>query len=187
MQSVAPTIPVPPRIVVMSVKTHSWKGEKLEAPFWHILGYRDINESNRRWFNQEDVTLGDTGDGTHILDVTALGLDPTECMMYLDAEERYSDLCIEEDRYDLHSDPDGDCLCAQIAEQKAIIDRYDSKIDAAVKEHFDAWTRRRHLVALGSALGMPSFDMPAWSARLDALVGEPSPPAPTEALLPAGY
>ena len=65
------------------------------------------------------------------------------------------------------------------------MDLYESKIDAAVKEHFDAWTRRRHLVALGSALGMPSFDMPAWSAKMDALVGgaEPTP----EPILVAGW
>jgi len=166
MQPIAPTIPVPPRVVVMKVTTHSWQGVKLETPFWHILGYRDIYESNRRWFNMEDVVLGDIGDGIHILDVTTLALDPTDCMAYLDADERYNDLCLEEDRYDLHSDPDGKCLCPQIAKQKAIMDLYESKIDTAVKEHFDAWTRRRHLVALGSSLGMPSFDMPAWSACL---------------------
>jgi hypothetical protein len=185
MQTVAPTIPTPPRIVVMRVTTHNWNGEKHATPFWHILGYRDTYESNRRWFNQEDVTLGDMGDGDHILDVTTLGLDPTECMMYLDAEESHADLQTEEDRYDLHSDPDGKCLCAEIARERAIMDLYESKIDAAVKEHFDAWTRRRHLVALGSALGMPSFDMPAWSAKMDALVGgaEPTP----EPILVAGW
>jgi hypothetical protein len=176
----AATIPVPPRTVVMSVKTHSWKGEKLEAPFWHILGYRDHYEYNRRWFNQADVVLGDQNDGIHILDVTTLGLDPTECMAYLDAEERYSDLCIEEDRYNLHSDPDGKCLCGQIADQKAIMELYESKIDAAVLEHFDAWTRRRHLVALGVALGFTDFDRPAWLARL-GLAPEPETEAPTAA------
>jgi hypothetical protein len=177
MQPVLPalpagTIPVPARVVLMRVTTHNWNGVKHATPFWHILGYRDHIDFNRRWFNQEDVTLGDQGDGDHILDVTTLGLDPTECMAYLDAEERHDDLQTEEDRYDLHSDPDGKCLCAQIAEQKAIMDLYESKITAAVNERFDAWTRRRHLVALGSALGMSAFDMPAWSVKLDALIGE---------------
>jgi len=170
--SLLPTIPVPPRVVVMRVTTHSWTGAKHETPLWHILGYRDHYELNRRWFYLEDMHLGCQENGDYILDVTTLGLDPAECMAYLDAEERYNDLCMEEDRYDLHSDPDGECLCGQINEQKAIMDLYDPKITAAVNEHFDAWTRRRHLVALGSALGMPAFDMPSWSAKLDALKGE---------------
>ena len=154
MQAVIPTIPVPPRVVVMRVTTHSWTGMKHEMPFWHILGYLDCYESNRRWFNQEDVTLGDQGNADHILDVTTLGLDPAECMAYLDAEERYGDLQTEEDRYDLHSDADGECLCGQIAEQKAIMDLYESKITEAVIARFDAWTRRRHLVALADSTGM---------------------------------
>jgi hypothetical protein len=154
MQAVAPTIPVAPRVVLMRVTTHNWNGEKHTTPFWHILGYQDRYESNRRWFNMEDVTLGDMGDGDHILDVGTLGLDPTECIAYLDAEESHTDLQTEEDRYDLHSDPDGKCLCPQIARERAIMDLYESKITEAVNARFDAWTRRRHLVALAESTGM---------------------------------
>jgi hypothetical protein len=170
----AATIPTPPRVVLIRVSTHSVRGDKHAEPFWHILGDLRHYEITQRFMYLTDVALGKQTDGSYLLNVADLGLDPDECMAYYDAEERYSDLCLEEDRFDLHSDPDGECLCGQIAEAKAITDKYDPKITAAVLEHFDAWTRRRHLVALGVALGFPDFDRPAWLERL-GLAGPSEP------------
>jgi len=168
------TIPTPPRVVLIRVSTHDSRGDRYEAPRWHIVGDLHSYEWNQRWFHFEtDVTLGQQDDGSFLLDVTDLGLDPETCLAYHDAEERRQQLDEEEERYNLHDD-DGPCLCGQIAVQMNILRDLKPAIEEAVFTRFDAWTRRRHLVALGVALGFTDFDRPAWLERL-RLAGPPEP------------
>jgi hypothetical protein len=152
--AVKPTIPAPPRIVLIRIKTHA-SGNKFAEPYWHIIGDLHHYEFVQRWQYGQEVKLGDHDDGSYLLDVTDLGLDPSACMAYYDAEERRGELETEEDMYNLHSDPEGRCLCDQIAEQQAILDTHEPVITAAVLERYDAWTRRRHLIALVADSGMP--------------------------------
>lgn len=151
--TVAPTIPTPRVIlirVILPVRDHY-----SPKPHWYIVGDLYHYEFTQRFQHGCTVNFGAQDDGSWLLDVTDLGLDPAVCLAYADAEERRFELETEEDRFDLHSDPDGKCLCAQIAEQEAILDAHKPVITAAVNERFDAWTRRRHLVALGVETGLP--------------------------------
>ncbi len=164
------TIPTPPRVVLIRVATHDSRGDRHYTPLWHIVGELRDYEWNQRWLHFEtEVTLGLQKDGSFLLDVTDLGLDPETCLTYHDAEERREQLDAEEERYNLHDD-DGPCLCGQIAVQMNILRDLKPAIEEAVFERFDAWTRRRHLVALGVALGFQDFDRPAWLERLGLLV-----------------
>jgi hypothetical protein len=178
----AGTIPAPPRVCIIRVTTHTYRGEKYDTPLWHVHGDLRHYEVTHRWRHlfSAPLVLGKQDDGDYILDVTDLGLDADECLAYADAKERCVELQDEEYRYNLHSDSSSQCLCGEIAEQQAIMDKYESKITDAVNERFDAWTRRRHLVALGVALGFPDFDRPAWLERL-GLVPEPEVEAPAAA------
>ena len=151
--AVKPTIPAPPRIVLIRIKTHA-SGNKFAEPYWHIVGDLQHYEWITRFQYAKYVTLGEQNDGSYLLDVTDLGLDPVACLAYYDAEERRGELETEEDMYNLHSDPEGRCLCDQIAAQQAILDTHEPVITAAVNERYDAWTRRRHLVALVADSGM---------------------------------
>jgi hypothetical protein len=175
----------PTRICLIHVITHYGTGEKYDSPAWHVLGDLRHYEITRRF--SPPLVLGKQADGHYILDVTDLGLDADECLAYADAQERCGELEDEEYRFNLHSDDSSHCLCGEIAEQQAIMDKYRSKINMAVCEHFDAWTRRRHLVALGVALGFPDFDRPAWLERLGLTpVAEAEAEAEPEAPAAAG-
>lgn len=184
----AATIATPPRVVLIRISTHDYRGEKYDAPFWHILGDLRDYEVTRRWRHlfSPPLVLGKQDDGDYILDVTDLDLDADECLAYADAEQRRDELDDEEYRYNLHSDDSSQCLCGEIAEQQMIMDKYKSKITEAVCERFDAWTRRLHLVALGVALGFPDFDRPAWLERLGLLApAEAEPEMKVELEAPA--
>lgn len=149
-----PTIPAPPRITLIRVVLPGRDNYRTE-PFWHIIGDLSAYEFVQRWQYGRTVTLGDQDDGTWLLDVTDLGLDPAICQAYYAAETRRGEMETEENMYNLHSDPDGQCLCGHIAEQQTILDLHEPVITAAVNERFDAWTRRRHLIALVADSGMP--------------------------------
>ena len=133
-------------------------------------------ECMERWRNGRAVTLGDQDDGSWLLDVTDLGLDPAICRAYNDAEERRDELENEEYMYNMHSDPDSECLCGEIAEQERILNKYAPVITAAVNERFDAWTRRRHLVALGVDMGLPSCNPGLYDSWVPAPAEEPETP-----------
>jgi hypothetical protein len=183
----AATIPTPPRVVLIRISTHDYRGEKYNAPLWHVLGDLRHYEVTRRWRHlfSPPLILGKQADGDFILDVTDLGLNADECLAYADAQERCGELEDEEFRFSLHADDSSQCLCGEIAEQLRIMDKYRSKIGAAVCERFDAWTRRLHLVALGVALGFPDFDRPAWLERLGLLApAEAEPEEKTPAAAP---
>ena len=150
------------------------------------MGYLVHYEFKQRWLYNRGVALGQQDDGSFLLNVTDLGLDPETCLAYYDAEERREQLDTEEERYNLH-DGDGPCLCGQIAVQMKILRDLKPAIEEAVFDRFDAWTRRRHLVVMGVALGFPDFDRPAWLKRLGLApepVAEPEPEAPVTATAP---
>ena len=170
--SAAATIPAPPAVTLIRVIRPGTLGNYFTEPYWHIVGDLRHYEFLERWRNGRALTLGDQDDGSWLLDVTDLGLNPADCKAYADAEEERGYLENQEDMYNMHSDPDCQCLCGEIAEQQRIMDKYESQITAAVNERFDAWTRRRHLVALGVAMGLPSCN----PGMYDSWV-----PAPTEA------
>lgn len=176
----AATIPAPQHVILIRIKTHAG-GNKFAEPYWHIVGDLRSYEFVQRWQYEREVTLGDQGDGTWLLDVLDLGLDPAICQAYYAAEIRREEMETEEDMYNLHSDPDGQCLCGHIAEQQAILDTHEPVITAAVNERYDSWARRKHLVALGAAAGLPCCNpgmYDSWVPAAEAeAVEEPAPAA----------
>jgi hypothetical protein len=166
--SAAATIPAPPAITLIRVVPPRTCGNYGVAPYWYIVGDLRDYAFTHCWQYGTEVKLGDQGDGTLLLDVTDLGLSRDICIAYHDAQERRGELETEEDMYNLHSDPDGECLCGKIAEQQAIMDKCEPVISAAVNERFDAWTRRRHLVALGVDSGLPSCNPGMYDSWLPA-------------------
>jgi hypothetical protein len=165
-------MPSSDRTILIRVFTHTLHGEKYDEPKWYILG--DLEDHlaelwRHNYYNNDnsEFEFGLQKDGGFILDVRTLGLDVDLVLECTKAMERRDALEDEEYRWDLHSD-DGPCLCGQIHQQLLVIKRISPVIQEAVNEQFDAWTRRRHLVALGVALGFTSFDMPAWAASISA-------------------
>lgn len=185
--TVAPTIPTPQRVTLIRVVLPG-RGNYHTEPSWYIVGDYHDYAFKQQWYAGREITLGDQGDGSWLLDATDLGLDPAICWAYAAAEEERGYLENQEDMYDLHSDPDGKCLCGEIAEQKAILDAHEPAITAAVNERFDTWTRRRHLVALGVATGQSCCNpgmYDGWmSAPTEEAAAEPAPAAAGAASAP---
>jgi hypothetical protein len=168
--SVASTIPTPTPVVLIRVFTQKYTGMASETPTWHILGTRAEVEFEYIWEEGKDLVLGYQGENAHILDVTDLGLDPHLCLAFADDTKMMIRLYTEEDDFNLHSDPHGRCHCGTIDAIRKRMKPLFAAIDDAVKERFDAWTRRRHLVALADSTGM--LDPSSYFA-LNAMVPEP--------------
>ena len=95
----------PPRVVLIRVNTHDWRGDRYDMHVWHIVGDLVYYEFDQGWLHFETkVTLGLQKDGSFLVDVADLGLDPKDCLAYADAEERCEQLKIEEDMYNLITD-----------------------------------------------------------------------------------
>lgn len=175
----ATTIVDPLNTVLIRVLTHSaYDGRKFTEPNWQIMGTVAQIQFEWRWEKNKDLVLGDLGRGEYILDVADLGLDHGLCIAFMNDTREICRLQEEEDEYSLHSDPDGECHCAKIADIHEHRHSLFHAIEDAVKEHFDAWTRRRHLVALALDAGMLSTPAPL----LDT--GLPAPPEPAECQSP---
>ena len=144
-----PTAPLPEDIMLIRISIHNIWGEKYYEPSWQILGDLQSYEYERwrRVLREERLdtpfVLGKQDNGDYILDVADLGLNPADCIDYAEAKEHRDRLQNDEYIYDLHADSSCQCLCGEIAAEKAIMDKYEPKITAAVHNRFDAWTRRR--------------------------------------------
>jgi hypothetical protein len=154
-------------LLFIRVLTYNLFGQRNAEPNWQILDRYDVEDLQRirqpHW------------PGEYIVDVEDLGLETEYCLGYLDAAERMSQLKEEEWEY-------GECHLKEIAECRAIMNTKRYVIEAAVKERFDAWTRRKHLVALGVDMGLPSFN---WTpVPCDDSAAPAAPAAPTEPAAP---
>ena len=159
---VAPTIPTPPRIVLIRVVTH-YTDEGPEEPYWHVIGTLVDYEFTHRMLHGKHVTLGDQSDGSYIVDVTRLGLNPDNCLAYAYAEERWQQLIAEEDMFNIRG-----YLRKMIDEQSEIMGVYEPAITAAVNR-FDAVMRLRHIP-----------DHPAIETAAPAPAPAPAPVATSE-------
>ena len=171
----ATTIADPLNTVLIRVLTHSaYDGRKFTESNWQIMGTVAQIMFEYRWEQNKELFLGDLGRGEYILDVADMGLDPGLCIAFMNDTEEICRLQDEEYEYNFHSDPDGECHCGKIAEIREHRHSLFHAIEDAVKERFDAWTRRRHLVALAVMADMLYTPAPL----LDT--GLPAPPEPTE-------
>lgn len=94
----------------------------------------------------DDIITNEHDGSCYVLPVEDLGLTRPYCLDYMNASERFRDLLEEVD----FGGNRGICFVNPqlLTEQEEIMGVLGAKITAAVKERFDPWLRRRHLIAM---------------------------------------